>query len=368
MKLDLDKDAYTVVLQSVANFADVATIRVLLDHGAKVNAPDPLGHTPLAYAAGSDMVPTEVVKLLIERGADVNTKSPHQNSGDTGMSVLDIARLRGETPVVNLLLKAGASTAVAPVAAPRPQPRDSVRTAIQRSLPLLQQSDAGFTSKSGCISCHNNSLVAMTVGLARAHGFSVNEPLSRQQVKVNAANLLHQRDLLHQGDAGGGPPIDVFNAHILGYMLIGFQAEGYQPDLDTDAAVMYIKSRQMPDGSWPYPAADTRPPICSDHIGQTALAMRALQLYAPAAHKAEYETAVTLASAWLAKADAKVTEDYLGKLLGLAWAGFDKDAIAKARRDVLALQRADGGWADLPTMNNNAYATGKALFALQAWL
>ena len=98
MEKNLDKDVYTATLPLVANFADASTIRALLDHGANVDAPDPLGHTALAYAAGSDAIPMEVVQLLIERGANVNSKSPHQNSGDTGMSVLDIARLRGETP------------------------------------------------------------------------------------------------------------------------------------------------------------------------------------------------------------------------------------------------------------------------------
>ena len=94
--------------------------------------------------------------------------------------------------------------------------------------------------------------------------------------------------------------------------------------------------------------------------------MRGLQLYAPKAYKAEYDRAVGLASAWLAKVDAKTTEDHLWKLLGLAWAGLRrKDAISKAQRELLALQRADGGWADLPSMSSNAYATGKALFALQ---
>ncbi len=366
MRSNLDKDVYTAVLPQVANFAGADTIRALLDHGAKVDAPDPLGHTALAYAAGSDNVPTDVVKLLIERGANVNVKSPHQNSRDTGMSVLDIARLRGETPVVDLLLKAGATANVAGLAAPQPQSADSARIAIQRSLPLLQRADTGFTAKSGCVSCHNDSLVAMSVGLARAHGFSVDETQSRQQVQVNVTNLKHQRDLLHQSDAGGGPSNDTFTPQVLGYVLIALHAESYQPDLDTDAAAMYLKSRQMPDGSWPYPAADTRPPLCSDYIGQTTLAMRAMQLYAPKPFAAEYERAVGLSAAWLAKADARSTEDHIWKLLGLAWAARDKEATGKAQRALLALQRADGGWADLPSMSSNAYATGKALFSLQA--
>jgi ankyrin repeat protein len=366
MQQNLDKDVYTAMLPQTASFADVGTVRAFLEHGAKVDAPDSLGHTALAYAAGSDSVPTDVVKLLIESGANVNAKSPHLNSGDTGMSVLDIARLRGNTPVVDLLVKAGATSAAAGIAAPKPDRAVSVQAAIQRSLPLLQRADEGFTAKSGCVSCHSESLTATAIGMARARGFRVDEKSSRQQKKFSLTNLQHQRDLLHQGYAGGGPVVDTFFSHVIAYMLIGFQAEGYPADLDTDAAAMYIKSHQMPDGSWPYPEADTRPPLCSDHIGQTALDLRALQLYAPKAYKADYERAVGLASAWLAKADAKTTEDHLGKLLGLAWAGRDAEAIAKAKRDLLALQRADGGWADLPSMPSNPYATGKALVALEA--
>lgn len=365
LKQNLDPEVYTITLGAVVNFADVSTVRLLLDRGAKVDAPDPLGHTPLAYAAGSDSIPTDVVKLLIERGANVNAKSSHPNSGDSGMSVLDIARLRGDTPVVDVLVKAGAKSAVAGITAPKPSPIASVQAAIQRSLPLMQRADAGFSSKAGCVSCHSESLAATAMGMARARGFHVDEASAQKQRKFNLDTLQHQRDVLHQGYSGAGPVIDVFDAHILAYMLIGFHAEGHPADLDTDAAVMFIKGRQMPDGSWPYPPADSRPPLCSDHIGQTALALRALQLYAPKAYKAEYEKSVGLASAWLAKVDAKTTEDQLGKLLGLAWAGRDASAIAKAKRELLALQRADGGWADLPSTPSNAYATGKALVALK---
>ncbi len=366
LKQNLDPVVYTITLGAVANFAGVNTVRVLLDHGAKVDAPDSLGQTPLAYAAGSDSIPTDVVKLLIERGADVNAKSPHPNSGDTGMSVLDIARLRGDTPVVDVLVKAGAKSAVAGTPAPKPSAAVSVQAAIQRSLPLMQRADEGFSGKAGCVSCHSESLAATAMGMARARGFRMDETSAQKQRKFNLDTLQHQRDVLHQGYSGGGPVVDVFDAHILAYMLIGLHAEGHPSDLDTDAAAIFIKGRQMPDGSWPYPPSDSRPPLCSDHIGQTALALRALQLYAPKAYQAEYGRSVGLASGWLAKVDATTTEDQLGKLLGLAWAGRDPGAIAKAKRDLLALQRADGGWADLPSMSSNAYATGKALVALEA--
>ena len=89
----------------------------MLDHGADVNAFDPLGRTPLMYAAVSDVLPLDVVKLLIERGADVNAKDRHKNSGDAGITVLDIAKRNGNQPIIDLLVKAGAkATPEVPVA------------------------------------------------------------------------------------------------------------------------------------------------------------------------------------------------------------------------------------------------------------
>ncbi len=128
---------------------------------------------------------------------------------------------------------------------------------------------------------------------------------------------------------------------------------------------MYLKSHQSPDGQWVHPIADTRPPICSDYIGQTAVAMRALQLYAPAADKAAYERAVLLAASWLATAQSGSNDDRSYRLMGLAWAGTNKPATEKAMKELLANQRADGGWSDLDSMESSAFATGKSLYALQ---
>ncbi len=362
LKQDLPKEFFTPVLWQVANFADAAAIRTLLDRGAIVDAPDPFGHTALAYVAGSDLKPVDAAKLLIERGADVNAKSPHQNSGDSGMSILDVAKLRGDGPMTALLIKAGAKSAVQAPSEPTPQRAASLADAIQKSLPLLQRADAGFTSKSGCVSCHNDSISAMTIGAARTRGFKVDDKIAAGQVKANVEFLEHMREPLWQGFMPGVP--DFIGPLVFGYVAIGLDAEHHKADMNTDAIAMYIKSHQLPDGHWGYPAADTRPPICSDRIGNTVKGMRALQLYAPAGQEAEYDKAVARAAAWLVTAKVTVTEDALWRLQGLAWAGKEKAAIAKARQEVIALQRADGGWGDLPAIPSSAYATGRALVAL----
>jgi hypothetical protein len=108
-----------------------------------------------------------------------------------------------------------------------------------------------------------------------------------------------------------------------------------------------------------------RPPLESSEIEITAVAMRALQAYAPKARRSEYEKAVWRAADWLRTARPRTTTDRAFQLLGLGWAGDNKDTLQKAARELLAEQRADGGWAQLSSMASDAYATGQALVALR---
>ena len=360
---ELPKEAYSLALPDISFVGDAAAVRVLLDHGANVNAVDPLGRTPLMYAAASDLLALDVVKLMVERGADINAKDTHKQSGDSGLTVLDIARLHGDTPIVQFLVKAGAKGSPAPAPALKPRRDNTISSAIQGSIPLLQRADANFVPKAACVSCHNNSLAAVATSLARKNGFTVDEKTAAQQVKANVFGLEKLRDYLHQGFLV--PVGDLFGPFVVSYMLVGLDAEHYQPDLNTDAVAMYLKSHQSPDGQWAYPAADSRPPICSDYIGQTALSMRGLQLYAPKTDKAAYDQSIQLAASWIAKARPRNNEDRGWRVLGLAWAARDKAATQQAMRELLAVQRPDGGWSDLESMESTPYATGKALYALQ---
>ena len=76
-------------------------VALLLDRGAKVDAMDGEGVTPLILASYRGQ--TEVVKLLLERGADVNAREKRN-----GLSSLSHAVGRGDKELVKVLLAHGA--------------------------------------------------------------------------------------------------------------------------------------------------------------------------------------------------------------------------------------------------------------------
>jgi ankyrin repeat protein len=334
--------------------ADGLAVKVLVDRGADPNTRDPEGHTILMLAASSDALPVDTVRSLIERGANLNAKDP------AGRTALDFAKQRGSTPVVDLLVKAGAKEGMAVTnSVPSPKPARSVRAAFERSIPLLQRTDSIFIQKAGCVSCHHNLLTAMTVSTARKNGLPVDEQIARNQVKAIRAYIETWRERALQGV---GIPGD---AATMSAILVGLADENFPPDAATDAFARFLQSQQWPDGRWR--VFSHRPPIESSEIPVTASSIKALQAYAPRVQRAKYEMAVKRGADWLMNARPQTTQDRAYQLLGLEWAGVKPNNafIRRTVRELLAEQRSDGGWAQLPTLASDAYATGQVLVALR---
>lgn len=349
LEKSLDAKAYSAALVNLSIHSENLTeIKHALDHGANVKATDVEGRTPLLFAANSDFLPLDTVQLLIDRGADVNAKNMYGNTP------LYLAKLHGNTPIVDLLLKSGAKPESITYPELEFQKANTIQSAVERAVPRLQQADVNFLQQSGCVSCHNEALTDMTLSTVRGAGFKVNEQMAKQEVNGVVQFFELWRDRLYQGNAPGG----------VAYSLVGLHAEHYPADLITDAIARYVAMKQYADGHWGYGCGGSRAPLCGAEISNTALSMRALQFYAPTPNRSEYEKAIQKAGSWLLEAPAKTNEDLTYKVFGLAWAGSDKSALQKAMKALLATQRADGGWSDIPTMNSTAYATGEAMVAL----
>jgi ankyrin repeat protein len=120
-----DSQGHTA-LQFAALLREVEIVRMLLEKGADVNAKDNSRSTALHWAIGTGKPRSvEVVRMLLEKGADVNAKNnvKHtalhdavRNSNNVAMirmlleqgaevnaKHLDIAREKGHTSVITLL-------------------------------------------------------------------------------------------------------------------------------------------------------------------------------------------------------------------------------------------------------------------------
>ncbi len=329
-------------------------VRMLVAKGADPNAQlenDLFPQRPLIAAAYSDSLNADVVRFLLEHGADPTVKDAR------GKTPLDYARERGRTRVVGLL--SGAETAASIERRPGPSDRiPPVRQAAQRSLTLLQSSGPTFSSRGGgvCAACHQQSVASLAVGMARTRGLYVDDETARKQLQVPARELESYRGDFLQRVAIPG------STHRIGYLLLGMHAEGYPADEITDAAAIEVAGLQTADGSWDSFAH--RPPSEESDFSATAICARVLQLYGPPGLKTETARRIDAARRWLVQAKPESHQDHTFRLLGLKWTGGDPEAVAAAVQELLELQREDGGWGQLPGLATDSYATGLSLYAL----
>jgi ankyrin repeat protein len=89
-------------LADAASRGDVEAVRLLLDIGADVNVVDYRGYTPLLQAVQYDRDATEIVRMLLDRGATVTVSAE-------GQTPVTTAARRGETPLTRMLRDAEAA-------------------------------------------------------------------------------------------------------------------------------------------------------------------------------------------------------------------------------------------------------------------
>jgi Squalene-hopene cyclase C-terminal domain len=197
-------------------------------------------------------------------------------------------------------------------------------------------------------------LPQMALAVARTRGIGVDETAARQQVDVTVKVLKSvHKTAVENRDRIPDPPLSV------SYALIGLAAEHYQADEITSAMTQVIAAWQSDEGAF-HPLPAIRPPLEASSFAGTALSLRALQLYGTS-----QDDRIARASNWLRTATPRTTEDRAMQLLGLSWAKAPADAIRTSAEALLAEQRPDGGWAQLPGLETDAYATGQALVALE---
>ena len=297
------------------------------------------------------------VRFVLELGGDIQARD------DAGRTALDWALTLGETEVSGLLRKAGAKPGLSPAPPPSAveKPR-STHEALVKAVAVLEPLSPLFHDQSGCFSCHNNSLPEAALNIAATHGVAVNRKAAAHAAQAALGDWKSRvDDYLLATCATPGFVVQTTKG------LLGLAEEGVAPNYITDALTSCLASLQQPEGDWQnLTGIDLRPPLTGSPIVSTALAIRGLKEYMPPGRRDEVKVRIDRALGFIRAAASHDTQDETYKLLGLIWAGAPAaEAAAQARR-LLALQRAEGGWGQVPTMEPDAYATGQALYALHA--
>lgn len=228
-----------------------------------------------------------------------------------------------------------------------------LRTASAKAIKIIQRSQGVWYQRETCTSCHHQLLPQVPLALARERGVPLDEKIAGE-ITTNAFAYLNDLDSTVQG-------YDYIDTAFNGWALTAANRAGIRRSITTDAEARFIASQQLPDGSWS--TIDDRPPQSSSTVTTTAVCANALEIYLPDQLKGEKEKRLRLAREWLLKTQPRTIEDRTYQVLGLRWTGA-LEAARKNARKLLAEQREDGGWSQLPGLASDPYSTGEVLVAL----
>ena len=236
-----------------------------------------------------------------------------------------------------------------------PVPEPQLRAAAEKAFKPIEHSQRVWNkNEQMCTSCHHQHFPILAAKLARTRGIAIDGPLAGEIV-ANTFARLRDLDMVVQGLYY----IDITDDALL---LTVAEVAGVRRNLATDAHAQFLVSSQRSDGSW-Y-TMDARPPQTHSRFTVTALSARAVAVYLPERLAEEKRAVIGRARGWLLKTQPRTNEDRISRLLGLGWTGADAAHRKQAAQQLIAEQRPDGSWSQLPSRDGDAYATGAALHAL----
>lgn len=335
---------WTPLLMAAA-FGPPDAVKVLLDAGARIDAQDYRGFTPLMLAVGTDRYDRRTVNLLLAHGADLH---PTNHEGETA---LDWGYKFGDPEVIHAL--GGTPKDLAkPVRVSDERP--DTRAAITRSIQLLERTSDQFFHKSACFACHEQPPAEFAAAAARAKGIAVDEKAEGERIRQ--ITLTINPVALEGAAALGGADNNL-------YAVEALVRAGYRSNRITDYLAANLAMSQGGDGGWHLPGY-SRSPLQDSDFSRTAMALRALKTYGTPGRAGEMKQRIEHGKQWLMQTEPVILEDMDMRLVGVAAAGASAAELRKLAKPILALQRADGGWAQRHGFPSDAYATGMTLWVL----
>ncbi|HEX3656129.1 MAG TPA: prenyltransferase/squalene oxidase repeat-containing protein [Pirellulales bacterium] len=247
-----------------------------------------------------------------------------------------------------------------------------VHQTVDRAIGYLQAECAAWLKTRKCAACHHVPLPLWALSDADRQGFAIDKKF----VADTTESLLGSKDKLLASKIFPNPadppdPRPQGRGLNMGLPLLAIAARS-MPSL-TEGQKQSLKliteeilKKQQADGSWEFFATLRRPPINESQTTDVFWIALALQDEIGPDAPPSQRAALAKTIAWLDS--AKLSDNYqntvLKLLLGLRLARSGQ-TVQTAIDELLALQRADGGWSQtVPGWQSDAFATGQALYVL----
>jgi hypothetical protein len=258
-----------------------------------------------------------------------------------------------------------------PAAIP-PATNEQIQQTVDRAIPYLQTESGTWLSTRICAACHHAPMPFWALGEADRQGYAIDKKYLADKIE----SLLGSKDKLlaskiFPNPADSPDPRPQGRGLNMGLPFLAVAArslptleEGQKQSLKLIAEE--IVSKQQPDGSWEFFATLRRPPINESQTTDAAWIIMALEgETGPDAPEAQ-RAALAKAIAWLEAAKpSDLHQDKVMKVLLAARSAKPHDTMQSTIDELLALQRADGGWSQtVPEPKSDAFATGQTLYVL----
>jgi Prenyltransferase and squalene oxidase repeat len=263
----------------------------------------------------------------------------------------------------------------APADQPIPTPRattQQVHQTVDRAIRYLQTESAAWLNTRKCAACHHVPMPLWALNEAERQGYAIDKNF----VAATAESLLGSKDKLLASKIFPNPadppdPRPQGRGLNMGLPFLAVAAQSLpSPNEGQKQSLKLIGKeildKQQPDGSWEFFATLRRPPINESQTTDAAWIILALEgLTGPNAPQ-QQRAALSKAIAWLGAAKRSgIHQDKALKVLMEVRSGKPCKSVQTTIDELLALQRADGGWSQtVPDPKSDAFATGQTLYVL----
>jgi HAMP domain-containing protein len=256
-----------------------------------------------------------------------------------------------------------------PTAIP-PATTQQVHQTVNRAIEYLQTESAAWLKTRKCAACHHVPMPLWALSEAERQGY----PIDKKFLADTTESLLGSKDRLmaskilpNPADPPDPRPQGRGLNMGLPFLAVAAQSlslkEGQKQSLKLIAEE--IVKKQQADGSWEFFATLRRPPINENQTTDAAWIIMSLQGEPGSDAPETQRAALSKAIAWLAARRSDSHQDKVLKLLLAIRSGKPRKTMQQTIDELLALQRADGGWSQtVPELKSDAFATGQTLYVL----